>query len=306
MDTNEFFNWGSATLVASIGIASLGIIIGPPLLLGIINYQRFGTDRNRTVLNLLTSTICWVNIWQLYIIRSLEILHFTAGPLPEQVCCFKITVKNFIISTTVLLLDAKAVTRYLFIFWIRNPMSLNDTFWHTIITACIVLFSVLVAGVGAIGSECKSSVFGICNREQIEQIHSDIPLMYLEALVAGSILLHVAIMIRIWFFEHSVKIFPAGELVFYKSAFVKELKKTEMWLFAAAFFLFIIMLVVIENPGMIQVFEAEGFVHNNFTTLFAHLVAPVLLMFAFVVLFYRKQVVRTHVQDEIKHLCGQN
>jgi len=300
MDIHEYWNSGAAALAISTGIACFGILVGPPLLLGIIRYKQFGIRKNRTLLTLLTPTICWINIWQLYLIRTLEVIHFTLGPLPEPVCCFKVTAKVFIISMTILQLDAYVVTRYVLIFCLKNPLSINDTFWNKVITLCTAFLSIIAAATGAFVSSCKKSAFGICNNHQTEPISLDVSLIYFVVLIIGSLLLHLVVKIRIWVHEREVKVFPENQLVLFKSTIVKEMKKTEMWVFSAVFFIFIVFLILIDNPGFVS--AAEDMAHDNFATIFVHLAAPVILMFALVLLFYRQKALRTFVWVEIKSL----
>ena len=94
-----------AALFGFIGVATFGIIIGTPLLYGIISFERLGQFGKRTLLNMLSATICWINIWQMVIDRTLEIILFTTGPWPYYLCNIKVGFKVFLISSMALVLN---------------------------------------------------------------------------------------------------------------------------------------------------------------------------------------------------------
>ena len=74
----------------SIATAFASVIIGPPFLFGIIWFERFGSDKKRTLLNMFATKVCWTNILLLVIVRTLEIVRFTMGPLPFGLCCIQV------------------------------------------------------------------------------------------------------------------------------------------------------------------------------------------------------------------------
>ena len=295
-----------AALFGFIGVATFGIIIGTPLLYGIISFERLGQFGKRTLLNMLSATICWINIWQMVIDRTLEIILFTTGPWPYYLCNIKVGFKVFLISSMALTFNATAVTRYLFIFWIKSPMALNDKFWHKVIVMWITLCTCVLTTVALLGSENKSTIYGICAGTAINPKEQDLPLLFVGALIIASILLHLVIKIRIMIFESNVKLFPKPQLDFYKRAFITAMKKTEMFSFAANFACFSILSAAIVNTMRIKTLTNQTLssIPNAMTVWFFHLVAPTLFMFTVVISFYRKEAVRKYVFKEIKALVN--
>jgi hypothetical protein len=129
--------------IISIVFASLFTPACVILLYGIIWFEKFGTDCKRTLTNKLLSSICWTLIYGL-VVCSLDIIRYVIGPLPRQMCFITVIVKNAIKTQIVLFYDAILVTRYVFIFWIKNPGGVDDDFWCRFLSIWIVGFSTLL------------------------------------------------------------------------------------------------------------------------------------------------------------------
>ena len=69
--------------------------------------------------------------------QTLEIYRFSLGPLPSSVCCFQNLIKCSFLVIIFLLTDAVVITRYVYIFWLKNPASFRDEFWLCFTTAWI-------------------------------------------------------------------------------------------------------------------------------------------------------------------------
>ena len=103
------------------------------LSLGIIWYERFGQDHRRTLMNKLVVSIFWTALIAVPIIQMSEIPRYFFGPMPVNFCFFQSVVKNSIRWQCLLLLDAVILSRYIFIFWLKNPAAVNDGFWAIVI-----------------------------------------------------------------------------------------------------------------------------------------------------------------------------
>jgi len=126
----------------SIIFATVSMPVCTVLLYGIIWYERFGSDNKRTLANKLFSILCWSSICAL-LVSSLDIVRYVVGPLPGYVCFLAVIARNVIRTQILLLYDAVLVTRYVFIFWIKNPGGVDDDFW------CLFL-SIMVIGLSTI------------------------------------------------------------------------------------------------------------------------------------------------------------
>jgi hypothetical protein len=100
-----------------------------PFLFGIIQFESFGGDKKRSVLNIFTSMICWTLIAMSVLVKIPETVRFIYGPMPNTFCCILNASKYYIAPTLMLYYDAIAIARYIYIFWLTNPAAFDDQFW---------------------------------------------------------------------------------------------------------------------------------------------------------------------------------
>ena len=293
---------GFSSLIGSLVFAGLGIIIGPPLLFGIIRFEKYGCGSKRTILNMLASNICWINLALLLIVRPLDILLFTGGPFSSGLCALKVSLKVFLLCSLVLTFDAVVVVRYLFLFWIINPMALNEKFWHKVITLEIVVLSGIVTTIVTVGSQWNSILFEVCQGAEVKSQEQDLFLLCLTTLIGLSILLHMAIKIQVWIYEVKANFFQATATISGSKIFKTEMKREELFSLAANFICFIILAATIGNAVWIKIIKNEATHHGSASIWFGHLVAPTLVTFTIISSFYAKKVLRNYVVKEMKRV----
>ena len=71
---------------------------------------------------------CWTGIVQLTI-PIVDNIRFLTWPFPASFCYVHILAKVVLKSVTLLHLDAIIITKYVLIFWLKNPGAVNDEFW---------------------------------------------------------------------------------------------------------------------------------------------------------------------------------
>ncbi len=69
-------------------ISVVAVILVTPFQLGILFFERFGSDKRRTIINMLMSSICWYIILWNFSIQAITIFRFLFGPLPGKVFFF--------------------------------------------------------------------------------------------------------------------------------------------------------------------------------------------------------------------------
>lgn len=72
----------------SLVISGSVTVIVPIFLYSIVWFERFGSDKKRTILNMVTSYGTWTGIEYLTIIQSSEIIRYVVGPMPPSLCFF--------------------------------------------------------------------------------------------------------------------------------------------------------------------------------------------------------------------------
>jgi len=66
-------------------------------------------------------------------IGLLDIFCYSAGPLPQMMCQFQLFLRSIIKAMIVLFYDAITLSKYIFIFWLKNPTAVKDNFWSLFI-----------------------------------------------------------------------------------------------------------------------------------------------------------------------------
>ena len=120
--TEDYFPFMTETSflkIFSVTFSCLGILLGPAALFSIIWFERFGSDKKRTLLNLLFSISCWECAIFVFLVQIPETMRFIYGPLPDFVCNSQTLIRYSMILSLLLLLDAIIITRYFFIFKLK-------------------------------------------------------------------------------------------------------------------------------------------------------------------------------------------
>jgi len=85
-----------------------------------------------------------------YLINSLAlIIQIFEMTITDGVCFFQHVMKNAFSLQMILFLDAINFTRYVFIFWHKNPAIFLDAFWSFFINTWVICFSLLSQSVYA-------------------------------------------------------------------------------------------------------------------------------------------------------------
>ena len=127
--TNIEVNITEQTWTKTFGIAAslINVAIFSPLFYSIIWYERVVIKR--TLINQLVSSGCWVIIAYNFLVQTPEIYLSLNGPSTENFCRFHLFVKYVLAHNYTALLMAISLIKYLYIFVVKSPASLNDDFW---------------------------------------------------------------------------------------------------------------------------------------------------------------------------------
>ncbi len=105
-------------------------------------YER-GCQR-RTLVNRFASTLSWRYIEYLIFVSFPDIIRIFYTSLPTPFCIFTV-VQRFALNTEILLFqNGIIIARYAYIFWIKNILSFEDTFWNLFLTICIKMVALLL------------------------------------------------------------------------------------------------------------------------------------------------------------------
>ena len=112
-----------------------------PFFYGIIWFERFGSDKHRTLINKLVSSLCWNFLVFYGLLQNAFAIRMGFGPMPNWLCFLQTWVRKSQVICCILLLTSMTAVRYVFIFWLKNPIAFNDEFWFAFISIWVVFFA---------------------------------------------------------------------------------------------------------------------------------------------------------------------
>jgi len=107
---------------------------------GIIWFEHFGSDLKRIFMNRCVSSVCWIVLEGQILFQVPDLLLYFYRPFPVWICYIQVILRNAVVLQVSLLLVAMIIARYVFIFWLKNPLNFDDRFWCTIVNSTIFLF----------------------------------------------------------------------------------------------------------------------------------------------------------------------
>jgi hypothetical protein len=189
---NNFLQIFSLTLAISC------VLICPFLLYFVIWFEKFGSDKKRTLINKLISMHCWNTIGYLFFVQIIEILRFIYGPLPQIICAIQNILRFSCAISIILNADAVLVANYAYIFWLKNPAAFQDDFWCNFISIFIYCISLLYMGALHILDEFHTQNCLICLGKLATNDLQSVTMKGVEYILIASVLLHFVLRLRIY------------------------------------------------------------------------------------------------------------
>jgi hypothetical protein len=179
-----------------VAIATLVTIIMPVFLYSIIWYEKYCNDSKRTLLNRLVALNCRTGIHFLLLSHVPEILRYAFGPFSEKFCFIHLVGKSTLGWIFLLHVDAIAITRYIFIFWLKNPVAFHDNFWSQFISIWIHGFSFLAMFVWHFVAQFQTMAIYLCAGKDPSIMRQHFPKAY-GVMETFSVIVHVFIQIKV-------------------------------------------------------------------------------------------------------------
>jgi hypothetical protein len=123
-------------IVTSINLSLMSILTS----VGIIWFERFGSDRKRICINRIISSVSWATLAWYILVQPADIFLYFYRPLPEWYCFGKLILQNALVLQYVLFYISIIVIRYCLIFCLKNPENFQDDFWYCFLNIWIVTF----------------------------------------------------------------------------------------------------------------------------------------------------------------------
>ena len=268
---------------------------------GMIWYERYGSDKKRTLINRLFTSTCWTGIQFYTLIMPVEVVRYVMGPLPEVICSIQLIHKNMITIQAVLFSAGMSFARYLFVFYLKNPSEFMDEFWHIFLNVWVICFAFISQFIFVCLPGSQPLNFYLCVGQNPKKNGGDLSIkknIVINIIFLMSIVLQVAVAVR--FVVHRMKIDAAASSS-RKENFRKEICSDiliSVFFFIIAFFYgYLVMTVNQLNPADINVYP-------NYLYVYAlHFGYPMFACSLFSALFYAKnEHLRETLWDEIREV----
>ena len=161
---NMFENFYALNWSMKLGFlsTSFNLLFFTPLFFAIAWYEKYGTNQNRTILNQLVSSLCWVSIIQNCTILPLEIILNLFGPFTLEYCTvFQVYINGLLINTLCLIAFI-TIVKYVYIFILKNPAGIHSEIWCLLINIFSAGFSFLAQSVYMILPGRQPTIVHIC------------------------------------------------------------------------------------------------------------------------------------------------
>jgi len=147
LPTSDFYSNitdGKPTKFLVIAFATLTSLIIPAFLYFIIWYEKYGSDNKQTVINKFTTCGIWCAIQYYVLLVTSDTLRFVFGPLPRNVCLILRIIKSAMFLQIFIYFDLIVISRYFYIFLLKNPAGFNDDFWAFFLNMCVIMLTLLI------------------------------------------------------------------------------------------------------------------------------------------------------------------
>ena len=304
--TEDFFSFlmiNTPVYIFSVGVCSFNVVVVPFIMYSIIWFDKYSSDKKRTFINMINSSICWMAIEHCFTIQATDLIRYLFGPLPKWFCCLQTFVRNAYITQTVLYIDAIALTRYTFIFWLKNPAAFQDGFWLIFLNIWIKGASIIMNSAWLIKAEHFPVDFYICSGIDPTKDFKH-PIKIYNVVLLVSVLINLLVYVRIEFYKKK-----KGNKVGTRSVSVKELFLQEVnfqsitTMTTNLINLAGIGIMVAISTHLSKVKPSEMHLNQNLFHL-QYLVIPCFLyLFLISVHFIRHKPLRRTVMNELKGMC---
>ena len=174
-------------------------------------FEKYGTDTRRTLINMYISMYCWTVLAFLFLVHLPETVRFIYGPFSEMFCNLHLIIRYSIINLFLLIANASIFTKYIFIFWLKNPGVFNEEFWYLFSWIYLPGIALLFQGTTFFLASLPPITFYICSGKDPGESYKSLSKYdgKFEVLTLLTIIFHLFVYLRIYIFKRKSKsIFP--------------------------------------------------------------------------------------------------
>ena len=247
--------------------------------------------------------ICWNCIALIILGQVPEIFIYSTGPLPPMFCYIHSVIRESIICSVLMHIDASIVFRFVYIFKLKNPAAFRDDFWCYCVSMWIHMFALITVGTLNIWGNFQSVPTFICTG-QITALPSksfDNSLIFFGV---NSAILHFTINLIIYFYKRKFK-FVSETNQNQISAKLFDFKNIEVTLLATAgtdFMGICMFLLAVASYQKLSVVNPKNFkVYPNYIfLLYLDLISPSVSIIFVIVFLFRKKSFKKKCERKLK------
>jgi len=307
---NDFFQElyeNRPSKIFSVIFSALAAFLLLILVYGIAWHEHFGSDKKRTMINKLASSLCWTWFEWVILVQLPDMVRYIFGPFPQQLCSIQIALKNAMFTQALLYLDGIIITRYIFIFWLKNPTIFQDDFWNLFLNIWIFGFVHIIQFIYYMMPGRNYLNFYICSGQNpFTEQQKAFKAGFMGQLIAGfSIVVHIFVFVKISLYKKKIKVTGFNienaqslkkKIDDFRSIETDSLTDITTSICSAAILSISAFMAIMANNTSLQDFNCfPGYLYEYFF----RMVWPNLLTSIFVLLYYyRNPMLRTTVKRE--------
>ena len=250
---------------------------------------------------MILSSIFWIGIEWFLIIQSTEILRYAIGPLPKWFCFMKTTVRSAYMTQIFLSFDTVALSKYLFIFWLKNPAAFHSDFWNLFLNIWIRGASLIFNGVWFFKADHQIINYYVCSgMDPTEEFKKPLNLYAVTELASSLIHIFVWIRVQIYKRTHSKTGNMNSKTLNLKKVFLTEVNYESLANFTTSIFSLFSIFFLLFGAAYLSKVKPEEMQNYQTAIHLQYLVAPCCSAIFFVAVYYvRHKPLRQAVANEI-------
>lgn len=267
-------------------------------MLGIIYFEKFGSDKKRTLINKLVSLICQFNLEFVIFASSTSLLRCIRGPFSLTNCYLQLFFRNVYLAQQLISLNSVLLSRYIFIFYLKNPLAFQDEFWSLFVNIWIRLSTFIFHLALFQLPGIEASFLSICSGTKPDVDKKKIMnSLNVNLLVPFTIINHIVVLLRIHFYKRKT-IRVEQMTTRYPENSATNLYDVTTSVAMAGLFLLTGSFIVLSNKlTMEDYMQTKWFIFNHF---FFLCWPPVFFTIIGLLYYLKHEELRKFIMEEIK------
>ena len=295
-------NWYKTTAIGFSLVVNNALL---PFFFGIIWFERFGSDKLRTLFNKLVSSLCWNSLVFHGLLQNAFTIRTAFGPMPNWLCFLLSWIRKSQTVCSILLVTSMTAVRYLFIFRLKNPGAFNDEFWFAFVSIWVVAFASLFQLIRMLVPGNHLFDLNYCSGDDPSK-NLCLPAFARGYVDLGALALHACFYARVFFFKlKTAKSFgPESRASFLKRQILAELESHTLTSLAINFSIVGLLgvNVILNSRLRLETCQDYQTFPNYLSIYFSNLIFPTSFGVWVIIFYYhRNQAMRMFLQRELRN-----